>query len=105
MISLTNKLPIMLASMMCLTLLTACNETQIKPMAAAVSNAGNEAARRAEIVRQLRAICPTENQWTPVQKRTVAAFIRKYAQDPGLQLLARDWQRITNGARICRGVS
>ena len=99
----SSKLQTITLTLTCLILLTGCNPKQIEPRAAAVAKESDPAARRAEIMRQLRALCPQANQWTPVQMRTVAAFIRKYAKEEGLVLLAQDWQRITRGARICRG--
>jgi hypothetical protein len=64
---------------------------------------GGEAARRAEIQRQLRAICPTPTQWTPAQMRTVADFIEKQAGELGNDLLAKEWDRLNAGAKLCRG--
>lgn len=89
----------------CSTLLMGCEPKQIEPRAVVQpsTRSADSAARKAEIVRQIRAVCPTPTQWTPAQKRAVAGFIEQHAGETGNDLLAREWSRLNAGARLCRG--
>jgi len=71
-----------------MTLLTGCNET-LPPKTAATLAA-------------LKARCGQPTQWTPAEKREVAALIRRLRDDPAMQLLAGEWDRETDAIRICR---
>ncbi len=102
-----NKLILTLALVMCSTLLQACAPQQTKPVAAvqpsqAIRSVG-DAARRAEIQRQIAAVCPSPTDWTPAQMRLVADFIEKNAGQGGNDLLAKEWSRLNRGAKLCRG--
>lgn len=74
-------------------------------LAAAVQSqpAGTPAPAAAQIKRQLSPACPTPTQWTPAQGQTVATFMLAHETEPGMQLLAPEWERLNDGALICRG--
>ena len=104
-----NKLILTLALLTCSISLAGCEPKQTPPIAAvqsqAIRSVGDAAAasqRRAEIIRQIRAICPTPTQWTPAQMRAVADFIERNAGQAGSDLLAREWGRLNAGANLCR---
>lgn len=97
-----------LAALTCSTLLLGCAQTRPAPQAAALpasTRSADSDARRAEIRKQLAALCPTPTQWTPGQMVAVAAFIEKHAGEQGTSLLAGEWERLNKGARLCRGAT
>lgn len=51
----------------------------------------------------LAARCGHPTQWTAAQKNDVASALERGRADPGLQLLATEWDRETAAIRICRG--
>lgn len=50
----------------------------------------------------LAARCGHPTAWTAPQKAEVAASLDKARADPGIQLLAVEWDRETAAIRICR---
>jgi hypothetical protein len=50
-----------------------------------------------------RAACGTPTQWTPPQARAVSAVMLANQNDPGMQILAPEWERLDNQVRTCRG--
>lgn len=70
-------------------LLTGCNTTPTTRITAAA-------------LAPLKARCGQPTQWTAAQKREVAAVMRRDRTDPGMQVLAQEWERETSAIRICR---
>ncbi len=61
----------------------------------------------AQVARQgqtagLAARCGHPPAWTAPQKAEVAASLDKARADPGIRLLAVEWDRETSAIRICR---
>lgn len=50
-----------------------------------------------------RAACGTPTQWTPLQARDVSSVMLANQNDPGMQILAPEWERLDNQVRTCRG--
>lgn len=44
--------------------------------------------------------CPTPTDDTKAGK--IATYLEVATEDPGLDVLATEWERLDNGARICR---
>lgn len=44
--------------------------------------------------------CPTET--TDHKALAIAGFLERSQADPGLDVLAVEWERLNDGARICR---
>lgn len=68
----------------------------------AVPDSAPAAARPAAIQKKLAPICPTPTQWTLEQRRLVGSYMLTQQAAPGMQLLAPEWQRLNDGATICR---
>ena len=83
-------------------LLASCAQEPTPPNPAVRAGQGDAATRRAEIARQIAAVCPPPTNWTPAQRSTVADFIERHAGEAGNDLLAREWARLNAGARLCR---
>lgn len=59
--------------------------------------------RRVEILKKLRPICGQPTAWTGPQKIKVADTMMRNKDDPGMQLLAPEWQRLNDQVLTCRG--
>lgn len=60
-------------------------------------------ARATQITKQLSPACPTPTQWTAAQGQVVGNYMLSQAREPGMMLLAPEWERLNDGALICRG--
>ena len=85
--------------------LASCELRRTLPSVAVVPQAETQAARKTEIREKLAPRCGTATKWSPVQKRTVASVIEKYATDPGVVLLAGEWRRQKRAIETCRGAA
>lgn len=47
--------------------------------------------------------CGQPTRWTAAQRNKVADALERWRDDPGLGLLATEWDRETAAIRICRG--
>ena len=92
----------LLALATCSILLATCAQEPTPPNPAVRAGQGDAATRRAEIARQIAAVCPPPTNWTPAQRSAVADFIERHAGEAGNDLLAREWARLNAGARLCR---
>lgn len=65
--------------------------------------AGNTPAIRAA----LADVCPTPSNLTPAQAGQVADAIESVPPQHmrGIEILATEWDRLDNGARICKGLA
>ena len=78
-------------------LLASCAQEPTPPNPAVRAGQGDAATRRAEIARQIAAVCPPPTNWTPAQRSAVADFIERHACEAGNDLLAREWARLNAG--------
>jgi hypothetical protein len=51
----------------------------------------------------LKPICGARTNWTPAQKNSVADTMTRHADEPGMQLLAPEWERLDRQVATCRG--
>lgn len=78
-------------------------ETARDARAALTAAAPAPTARKAEIAAKLAPACPTPTRWTRAERLVVATFIGLHAETPAMQLLAPEWERLDDGAKLCRG--
>ncbi len=50
-----------------------------------------------------RSACGAPTQWSPLQARAVSSVMLANQNDPGMQILAPEWERLDNQVRVCRG--
>ena len=89
--------------MMTLVLLSGCAQP-LGPTTAVVEPAPTAAPdqRQASILKKLAPHCGTPTEWTPDQMIAVADTIQKHANEPGMELLSPEWERLNNAVKICR---
>src|SRR5437763_1704051 len=97
-----------LKSLLILTILTpllaACAPDDMRaPATAIVTGLQNlpEVERRAEIRRQLSAVCPVPLDDAALDR--AADVVVKYAKDKAVTAIVKDLSRLDNQARVCRG--
>lgn len=97
-----------LGTMLCLVTLalsaSGCGTArETRETRAALTAAAPAEAPSAAIRRKLAPACPTPTRWTRAERIVVATFIGLHAETPAMQLLAPEWERLNDGAKICRG--
>jgi len=88
---------------MTLALLSGCAQTP-EPPKAVVEPAQTALPdhRKTLILKKLAPHCGTPTEWTPEQMIAVADTIEKHADEPGMELLSPEWERLNNAVKICR---
>lgn len=98
----TNRKQIAFAMILTLSL-TACSARQGTLLTAAVKQTNQETTDKRSVQDAIKPACGQPTRWNNQQKFIVGTYIKREADEPGMQLLAPEWDRLNRQVKTCRG--